>query len=430
MACTVVSGNKGFTLGHLTDELFQHILMNIDSTAKLSGWKKVDFNTKYGTASTMQNDSRIVGFLAVEIYNYLPHSDQIQTKKIIFKSKVRGCDTLSYLSGLNPELGEEGKHAWRKLLEGRGFIDIHLNELKHVQRRDLHPVMPDIYWCLVDEDKDIFVFAMEFISPENFTHTDTLHTESWNEESISKVIRGLAFMHATYFGKCGVDSTVDCKEYFDSTSESKLSLDDILMNRRVLLEKCQTIYPDLLSKNQYSVTFKLLENFKLLYKEMENYPNTLIHRDVSLLNLCLRKDPKPNNEYLCLYDWDTACIGPPQIDLTAFLSYSLAENATENVWNKYINLYISEMKSQLLKRRLGSPELNNHCLDVDEFQKVFDICMIENFLRYLLVYCGMGVLSTFGPVITRVNSVRIHYILSAAKRNKFLSEILGELPCF
>ena len=373
----------GFHQSHLTDKLFRDILQGIDPEAVLLSWSEIAIEAQdaFGT-SLMSNryKSRIIGFIAFLLKYRNKETSEIQEAKVVLKSKPTGQE---FLNLVLPFISQETSNAWKNQLQQFGHPETHYKELKCINISTMQAVMPDIFWSWEDEENEIFVFAMEYIDECNFTHLNTINCkELWTKDDIITVLQGLAHVHANNYERME-NIPSDAHKFIDD----KMAQDPLqwMANWEALMEEVCDISATLKPTKTYNVLLALNRVYDQVFEIMKTSPKTIVHYDLSIKNLCLRKQASAGKQKLCMYDWEFAAKAPPQLDVAHFLGSLFDEKTSIKTWQYYLEVYLAALTAELRKEERDD-EFAKH-LSLSEFTKVtkvFDMCLIERLYFFLM----------------------------------------------
>lgn len=372
---------KGFSFSDVDKDLVTDILAVYDSTALLQEYSvfEPDFSrgivSKYASLLDRRKD-RIIGHTAIKITYKLPGKpDNVQEKVVILKSKITSDELVDFMYILfeNEDDDDKIKAAMKK---GWGVLGCHMSdhrEIEFVRLEDdvLKSIQPQCYWGRKNEKQGIFVFAMEYLDNVNFIHPEDLF--SMNYKDIVALFSGIAVFHARFFGQTD-KIPVNLRQYLSKANKSFLEAG---AEWRTLLKASHSSMPNLVTPTVYRVTMAIIENLGYLGDTLDDFPVALIQQDCSFRNFCLRRDPVPHGKQrLCLYDWEFATIGPPQMDLAYLLS-----NTPYQHWKHVMHMYQFCLKEEVKRQ---CPQFLSY-LEDGLFFKIFDLCVMYVLIRYTCI---------------------------------------------
>lgn len=372
---------------HINDELFREITKGINKEAEMISWSKSDVNTSGGyltsIMSSNRNTGRILGILAFNLTYRIPGTKDTKNKKIVLKSKLTGSEMNDFAVNYTPD--EETRKDWSKYVQYYGHANTHTLEIKSVSilstDTEIRQVLPDIYWSSIDEERNVFVFAMEYFDPEIFINIGKIPGEyEWKDDEIKTVLNGMAVMHASTYYDQGKASGIpeDLRAYL--VERPGMYSNEHIRICRVLIECAKKLCPNIWSNDCFEAILNLVKNLEQIFSYANSAQKCLIHYDFSPRNLCLRKNPQPTGKKheLVLYDWEMTSYGPPHIDLATFLAESLPP--CSNLWEHYALVYRSYLNAEL--ERTGCNK-RLKLKEEDAFLKCFQACLAERVVHYM-----------------------------------------------
>ena len=421
----------GLTVGDLTDALFREIASSMD--LELISWKAVpmEFGQSGGNfvmASTHEKDKLVHGHHAFDIVGLPSRGASISqqvTKQIVLRAKVVGEDLISTLVDCigkhSKEEGNEYGIALANLLRMSELRDI---EIAKAAMHDpiLQAVMPKIYFVKYDREHDIRYFLMERFHPGICSHIDCVEggssfgQDTWTGEDINHVITGIAKVHARFLDNIDLLPKTVRDVMLDGTN---LALSTQYMKVAALLFRQRS--PEILSDFACKTIEKIANSVSFIENKLQTYPKTFVHNDLSARNVCLRRNPGPNQSYLCAYDWEAATLLVPQYDIALFLVFALpVEGAVESILF-HLNFYHECLLSQLKRNGTTSEETLRILSDKEDFLLIFDYCMMELLSKRLMLYhSSENATGLYFPYLKRVIANVTNYLKSVVSKHTFL----------
>lgn len=390
---------KGFTKEHINDELMKLILAKIDPQADLKKWSQVSMDNLIGGfvgMSTVSNTSgRIIGHMAFNLEYTTPSCCEPfdycllrkKQKTIVLKSKSRGCEALEYLLSSDvcdrPELASQ----WRQCCRSFGMEYVDYRELLCVSNEDhlLRSLMPDIYWSWIDDNNDVFVFAMEYIDPKNFTMTPPVDNGIWSDKDILTTMHGMAIIHSRYYGN--IDSIPNNLTRYAKHITKQVTMPDVEMLQQILEEVHRTC-PIIINDEAMTLGNNILNKLSVIFDKIEESPYCLLHYDIAPRNMCFRKQVSDGKHRLCLYDWEFASIGCPLFDVSVFLPFVVSVDTigSPSKINAYLKAYASYMKTELSSKW---PDFTKENLCFEKVLLYFDMCFLANYVTRHSTFISM-----------------------------------------
>jgi thioester reductase-like protein len=259
---------------------------------------------------------------------------------LVVKSKPSDADVIDvgeHVARLSSRRLGEAYSTWRHDI---GFTRGHLRELAIARLPDagIRNYSPDVLasWS---GDGD-WILAMEHVGD---AFVADAYDRAWTDGEIEPALRGLAHIHATWYGRTrelvaapwlpplrSAASMAAMHELWRAASDNAAGF-FMRCGGEALVHSQRTLVDDV--ERWWSV--------------LERQPQTLIHNDFNPRNVMLRGTV--GDARLCAYDWELATIGAPQRDLAEFLCFVLTtESANRAPW--WIDRY-----RQLLQGATNTP---------------------------------------------------------------------------
>ena len=251
-----------------------------------------------------------------------------------------------------------------------GFKNCHLRELavNRISDPRFTDIVPKAYFTKEDKDKEIFVFAMEYI--ENVSHMDSVNNVGiWKESHIKTVLSDIAKFHSIYLGKEEELKSFKWISYFNT--EKMINMGKLW---RELLVHNEYEFPDIYTKPRVALINRFINDIPNFWPEIESSPRTLVHNDFNPRNICLKELSKGDFK-LCAYDWELATIHVPQHDVAEFLSFILPPDTDIEVWDKYLDYY-----------RECLEEASGETFESERFKEIFHYACYDMAVNRLALY--------------------------------------------
>lgn len=194
--------------------------------------------------------------------------------------------------------------------------------------------------------------------------TVTADIFSWNEKSMSAVIKQIADFHATFWAK---DLELNQQSWIGdwwTNRHNDFVAEDVTV---YALETCLKLHPDLLTPTRYAFIANVLKNRASLHSLFQEQAQTLIHWDMGPHNMKL--DQKRQLNQLAVFDWELTSVGVAQWDLAQFIMPILGGKDERQIIG-LIDQYLSFLTPKI------SGKINR-----DEFLKIFDLVVLDHFFR-------------------------------------------------
>ena len=204
------------------------------------------------------------------------------------------------------ELTKRGHH---EIVEAakRKIFDIPFNseqreiafaEMQHPVFKSIHP---EIYLTLNDISKNVYLIAMADLRNVNsFTHLHGSMLDAWEDRNIQVVLSDNASFHALYYNRCDeipenikltIGETNIARCYGDPRTKQLIKV--TLMYH---LENNKHVFDQRMAE----ISRKLLRNIDEICTILGKGPHTLIHNDLTIDNICLRKNPIKSIRLMCV----------------------------------------------------------------------------------------------------------------------------------
>jgi thioester reductase-like protein len=148
------------------------------------------------------------------------------------------------------------------------------------------------------------------------------HAGLWKATDIDCAVRGLARLHAVWYGREADLHRAPWLGYVASASH----VDEMSDLWSALADHASPAFSSWADPAIAGIQRRLIAECGRWWGWMDTQPRTLIHHDFNPRNICLRGEAHARR--LCAYDWELATIGAPQRDLAEFLTFVLPADAT------------------------------------------------------------------------------------------------------
>ena len=390
---------NGLSYNDLNDEIFEQVCKQKGLILKSWRIAKVDssgsIHHTFMTGKDGKDDSLIVGFRGFEITGY-PDDSRTGTEdikiKVMMKSKALVKDTLeqTYKMGavLSPEAGEAMKYIFSRPELTKLSSAYQVHEIRVAERSltddNMRMIQPTVYYTKIDPEKDQYYFIMEHLDSTTVSHLDIASkpgcsTDVWDGDAINKVLGGIVRFHAAY-----LDRLEDVQTYFGILLRD---MRDYFRNYdpliKATLEAAPPKCPEVLPPSFVDLLVKLSAHSTEILDQTKEFKNTLCHGDFTPRNMCLRRDPKPGQEFLCVYDWEGLNINIPQMDLVEFLIFALPADAGMDAWLSHVEFYRKSLEAALSGRSAG---ILAEVVDTEKFNRGVDLALMTLALFKLSMY--------------------------------------------
>lgn len=236
-----------------------------------------------------------------------------------------------------PRLAQEFKNFRDEL----GFRGCHVRELAVMSQRDPRFVRhaPLVYGTVQDDEREAYVIVEELLT--GLEHMDSADdTSSWMREHVEAAIRGIAEVHAIWYGR---EEELKQQPWLVDypTAEG-------MARKRRLWEllgaHCREEFPEWFSEEDMAVHRTIVNDIGNWWADIEKMPRTLVHNDFNPRNIAFRR--QGGELVLCAWDWELATLHLPQHDLVELLAFTLHDPLDPADINHYIELHRAELERQ------------------------------------------------------------------------------------
>ena len=217
------------------------------------------------------------------------------------------------------------------------FRGSHLRELEIYDQTDPRfcAHAPTAYRTYRDDAREAYVVVLDLVRPGPGVRllNSGASPGSWGGADIDTATRGLAALHAIWFGRdAEVFGTGMWGPHLDAVDMKEMSpLWD------VLVEHAAAEFGDLVPAAAARRCRTLVARVGDWWNEIEKHPRTLTHGDFNPRNICLRTGAD-GVERLCAFDWELACWHLPQRDLAELLAFTLDDTVTPAVVDAHVEV--------------------------------------------------------------------------------------------
>ena len=397
----------------------------------LISWKKFELGAvETVSSSTIANSAQTTGSILGHIGFEMKGSfkgkgdcSKEEVVKVVLRSKMKGDAWKEAASQLGLSCSKEEGEAIRQAFV---FVqNTHLRDMEFARGALdgawFSAFMPEVYFVASKqdvEDERIFFF-MENLECERFSHLNVLEggigTDTWTSNDIKTVLSGIAHFHAYYMG----NTELIGGGLNNKLLEGLVCLSEAGPYMKVATHSNMEQLPEIWRKEESLNLLKYIAKPKEIINTLESFPKTVCHNDFNPRNVCLRRDPKPYQQRLCVYDWELANIHVPQHDLAEFLVFVLPETASVTDMNDSVEFYRQELLVWL--KSLGRCQ---NIIDMIENKFNFDCVFIYEViefiaLRFNLYFTTARGMGQMAPFLPRVAQNGLKY-LHAMKNSKCL----------
>ncbi len=215
-----------------------------------------------------------------------------------------------------------------------GFAGCHVRELGVYQQTDprFRRHAPLVFRTFSETEREAYVAVLENLT--GLELIDSANTpEAWTHEHLDAAIRGMAEVHAIWYGR---EDELRRQPWLGRV----MSGQDMAEMRELwedLSAHAAREFPEWFSDSDLELRQELIETIPSWWPRMESATRTLIHNDFNPRNLAFRREP--SGLRLVAYDWELATIGLPQHDLAELLCYVLPASVSREDVDRWVELH-------------------------------------------------------------------------------------------
>jgi NADP-dependent 3-hydroxy-3-methylglutaryl-CoA reductase len=223
-----------------------------------------------------------------------------------------------------------------------GFKGAHLRELAIAGWR--HPaiarIAPRAYATLrrdpSHEDRGgAYVMTLEWLDDVSHFHTVD-RPEAWEPSDIEVALRDIAAFHAAF-----LDRTADLLAPLHLEPTTIAVAHRLAPLWDAILTHNQVEMPAVFTPGRVEKLRGVIGSVGPMWTRLRDAPQTLVHGDFNLRNICLRRGPEVR---LCAYDWELATVHVPQRDVCELLAYALRPGEPMSTRLGYVDFYRGELE--------------------------------------------------------------------------------------
>ena len=300
---------------------------------------------------------------------------QERTLRLFLKVKPSDDDVLDVAQVVADLCSSRLGELFDRFGEKLSFTLCHRRELALYEQDDarLRDFMPALYGTIRDDAEGLWALALEDLS--GLALLDSADdAKGWSRASTEAAIRGLANIHAVWYGR---EAELERQEWLGPvvSSASLVEMTDLW---QALSEHARPWFRDWAGDSVVAAQEQSVADVDMWSEELMRMPRTLIHNDFNSRNLAFRRGNGAGLE-LCAYDWEPATLGVPQHDLAELLCFVLSPSATKDELRHYVALH----------RRLLEEE-TEASIDVRDWQHGFTLSLehllVSRLPMYTLLY--------------------------------------------
>jgi hydroxymethylglutaryl-CoA reductase (NADPH) len=295
----------------------------------------IELGSSILTELTARKVDKLVGHFPWRIEYRTGRGEQGRPLDVLIKSKPLDDEVILMLNSMAAMCGPRLAAAYARSKDKTGFKGCNTVELDLYAQRDprFRRHVPAIYGIHRDDDREAFLLIMERL--QGMLLMDSADDVSgWKPEHIEAALRGIAQIHAVWFGR---EDELRKTGWLPEPMTTAAMVEMAELWEAIGVHAVEE-FPSWFHKDDLKRHRRVVGHLARWWKDLEELPRTLIHNDFNPRNLCLR--PLAGGEQrLCVYDWELATIGVPQHDVAEFLAFVMSPKSTEDEVSHYVGVH-------------------------------------------------------------------------------------------
>lgn len=297
--------------------------------------------------------------------------DGADLRDVVVKIKPRDRDVLAVGAALSHLCDTPAGIEYDRWSERLGIVNAGARELAIYRQQDPRFLdhAPALLGGIEDRDSGITTLVLESLSGSILRDSaDRPHL--WRPVHVDCAIRGLARLHAIWFGRTSELLRLPWIGHAATTS-SVAAMSDFW---RAIAAHARPAFVGWTDGHLAGIHDRLIDRIRDWRRALDEGPRTLVHNDFNPRNVCLR--PGPGGPRLTAYDWELATIGAPQRDLAEFLCFVLPERPARH-----------EVEAWIDRHRILLEDETGAAIDRRAWRDGFRAGLYELLLDRLPMYC-------------------------------------------
>jgi len=220
-----------------------------------------------------------------------------------------------------------------------GLAGCHIRELEVYRQADprFRRYTPAVYTQLRDDADGRWILVLEDL--DGLAMKDTAADgASWQPEQVGVVLRGLADLHAIWYGR----EADLARQPWVAVAPSYRRAVAMAPLWRALADHAGPRFAAWVEPGIRRLQRNLVVGLESWWQPLEQLPRTLIHNDFNPRNLALRMTS--DGWRLCAWDWELATSGIPQHDLAEFLCFALTPPLDAGEVHHYLEFHRASLE--------------------------------------------------------------------------------------
>ncbi len=254
---------------------------------------------------------------------------------VLVKSKPLDDEVLLLMSSMASMCGPRLQAAFDDAKGRVGVRGCHRREGRIYLQEDprFRDHVPRVYGVHEDPEREAYILILERL--RNMILMDSADdVRGWEPMHIETVLRGIADVHAIWYGREEILKTSDLVDD-PMTAATMVELSPLW---EALGVHAGEEFPQWFGRDDLRKHRRAIRDVGTWWGELEGLPRTLIHNDFNPRNLCLR--PVGGGDLrLCAYDWELAALNVPQHDVAEFLAFVLPPDVDAETVSHYVDVH-------------------------------------------------------------------------------------------
>jgi thioester reductase-like protein len=261
---------------------------------------------------------------ATGLFRYRLRGDHLD-RDVVVKIKAPDHDVIAVGEALARLCDERIGDAYARWADRIGFVASDIRELAIYAQTDPRFTRhsPSALGSAADPVSGVCTLVLEQIANARLQNSVD-QPKLWTAADIDGAIRGLAALHAIWYGReCALLEQPWIGHVSSTTTTAEMS--DLW---QAIAAHAAPRFSAWADPAIGSIQRRLVGTIERWWRPLEALPRTLIHNDFNPRNICMRD--AVDGPALTAYDWELAAIGAPQHDLAELLCFVLDADATDH----------------------------------------------------------------------------------------------------
>lgn len=300
------------------------------------------------------------------------------TREVMAKVKPLDDEVILMLNSMAAMCDPRLAQVFNQFRQEIGFKGCHVRELAVMSQRDPRFVRhaPAVYGTVLDPAREAYVIVEELL--QDLVLMDTADdTCDWQREHIEAAIRGIAEVHAIWYGR----EAELLQQPWLVDHPTALGMEEKTRLWELLGAHAHEEFPEWFSEADLASFRHVVREIPRWWSEIEAMPRTLVHNDFNPRNIAFRRtqgaSPAGTGDglRLCAWDWELATLHLPQHDLAELLCFTLFDPVDPADIAHYVELHRVE-----LERHTG------RVIDPAQWRRGYQLALMDLLVNRLPMY--------------------------------------------